>query len=388
MVSRQRRRQATIGTVGAAVAVGTALVFGANAHAEPSTPSATPSTANQKISIPKFDPARLEKGIGVGKKISVSPGGSIQAAVNQAMPGDIIQLAPGEYNGPVITARNGNEGAPITLRGAGAVIKGTDHVIQVKHSHWRFQDFTVNGVPNVPIAQFPNSAAETNEFITKHKNDIKDGRLIYIGEDTASGLTDIAISGTQLYGAGGECVRVRNNANNIFFYNNYVQSCGLFAKDTNNGKKYARHNGEAFYVGTSPKSTNQPWAGRDTTNNVWVVENTFRAFGSECVNTKEQSHDVYILANYCGATTEGYEFTGSSMELRGDKAFAMFNLIDGSPSIGIKVQSDDNKGKDNVLYGNLIRNVAVEPIRDKGVGTVDEGNIKEGGASAGLELAR
>ncbi|MFE7562370.1 hypothetical protein ACFU74_22105, partial [Kitasatospora sp. NPDC057500] len=44
----------------------------------------------------------------------VPPGGSIQAALDAALPGDVVQLLPGEYRGSVRITTPG-----VTLRGAG-----------------------------------------------------------------------------------------------------------------------------------------------------------------------------------------------------------------------------------------------------------------------------
>ena len=44
-----------------------------------------------------------------------------------------------------------------------------------------------------------------------------------------------------------------------------IQWCGLFAKEAS-ATRYAWHNGEGVYIGTSPKSTDQPMYAGDTSS--------------------------------------------------------------------------------------------------------------------------
>jgi len=53
-----------------------------------------------------------------GKTIQVSEGGSIARAMEEAAPGDTIQLAPGTFHEAVVFTKSGAEDAPITLRGS------------------------------------------------------------------------------------------------------------------------------------------------------------------------------------------------------------------------------------------------------------------------------
>ena len=59
-------------------------------------------------------------GATAGTTIVVSPGQSIQAAVNQAQPGDTVLVKPGVYHQAVLITTDG-----ITLRGSGDFLGGT-----------------------------------------------------------------------------------------------------------------------------------------------------------------------------------------------------------------------------------------------------------------------
>lgn len=70
--------------------------------------------------------------------------GSLQEAINAALPGDVLLLAAKTYNEDILIRRAGKATAPITLRGAGpgrSIILGT---IRVEASFWQLQDFEVN----------------------------------------------------------------------------------------------------------------------------------------------------------------------------------------------------------------------------------------------------
>lgn len=85
------------------------------------------------------------------EEYAVSPDGSpysIQKAMDLAGPGDTVTLADGVYTTPIVTARGGEEGDPITIKGGpGAIISGEqdDKVVTVLHSWVHLEGFTVDG---------------------------------------------------------------------------------------------------------------------------------------------------------------------------------------------------------------------------------------------------
>ncbi|HWL53718.1 MAG TPA: hypothetical protein VNQ90_14870 [Chthoniobacteraceae bacterium] len=80
-----------------------------------SKPSAIPETP------PPQPPAHWFQGHSAaadGRVIAVPEGGSLSQALEQAAPGDTLQLAPGVYRETVLITKGGAEGAPITVRGS------------------------------------------------------------------------------------------------------------------------------------------------------------------------------------------------------------------------------------------------------------------------------
>ena len=79
-------------------------------------------------------------------EISVSPGDSIQTAINEAVPGDIIVIAAGTYEEDLSTESEGTSTSPITLRGDGeVVITALGEVLAVDHGYWIVEDIIFDG---------------------------------------------------------------------------------------------------------------------------------------------------------------------------------------------------------------------------------------------------
>ncbi len=115
-------------------------------------------------------------------------------------------------------------------------------------------------------------------------------KLVYVGASTT--LLDIVgttISDMFLNGSGGECVRFRDRAANSLIDNSTIQWCGMLGQG-DDVDQYKYHNAEGVYIGTSPKSTDQPLYANDTSNNIVVRNSTINTYGSECFEVKENAH--------------------------------------------------------------------------------------------------
>ena len=88
--------------------------------------------------------------VAAAEEINLEPGAetSIQAAINDAGPGDIITLAGGTYEEDLSTESAGTEEAPITLRAAEdeeVIITSVGEVFQIDHAHWVIEGITFDG---------------------------------------------------------------------------------------------------------------------------------------------------------------------------------------------------------------------------------------------------
>ena len=345
-------------------------------------PAEVPAAAPAATPAPPVATAALyvdPRGSDTDDGTAAAPLATIQAALDKATPGTVINLAPGVYRETLATVRDGAPGAPITIKGpesgkdrAGryrAVVYGTGRVVSVNHSYYTFDGFTIDGQEKLAGTAYPTDLAAVTAFKNRVQPQVADGRLIYIGAaDDTRDLTGITIHNMFLNGAGGECVRLRNNAHDNAITDSVIQYCGMFGKgDDDERAKY--HNGEGVYIGTSPNSDSQPMHANDGSSRNLVARNTIRTFGSECFNVKENAHDNVLEDNVCSDNTESAEFDGSNIELRGHSNVVRNNEISDSAGVNIKIRSDSKKFDrgGNVVENNRISGGAAVFMLDSAV---------------------
>jgi hypothetical protein len=363
--------------------VGVLAVLAVQAIPRPAeVPAAAPTATPVPPSSPPVATAALyvdPRGSDTDDGTAAAPLATIQAALDKATPGTVINLAPGVYRETLATVRDGAPGAPITIKGpesgkdrAGryrAVVYGTGRVVSVNHSYYTFDGFTIDGQEKLAGTAYPTDLAAVTAFKNRVQPQVADGRLIYIGAaDDTRDLTGITIHNMFLNGAGGECVRLRNNAHDNAITDSVIQYCGMFGKgDDDERAKY--HNGEGVYIGTSPNSDSQPMHANDGSSRNLVARNTIRTFGSECFNVKENAHDNVLEDNVCSDNTESAEFDGSNIELRGHSNVVRNNEISDSAGVNIKIRSDSKKFDrgGNVVENNRISGGAAVFVLDSAV---------------------
>ena len=175
-----------------------------------------------------------------GDGSEAAPLRTIQAALDEAEAGTVVNLAPGEYREQLTTMRDGEPDAPITIRGpengkdpAGrnqAVLYGTGRIVNIDHSFYTLEGFTIDGQERLPGAQLPTDLGAIDAFKNGAQPQIEDSKLVYIGSaDTAQDITGVTIRNMFLTEAGTECVRMRNNANGNTITDSVIQYCGLRA---------------------------------------------------------------------------------------------------------------------------------------------------------------
>jgi hypothetical protein len=309
---------------------------------------------------------------------AAAPLATIQAALEKATPGTVVNLAPGVYHEQPVTVRDGAPGAPITIKGPEtgtdrsgryqAVLYGTGRIFNIDHSHITLDGFTIDGQEQLATVPYPADLRTIDAFKQSVQDRVEDGRLIYIGSDEKSrDLTGITITNMFLNGAGGECVRLRNNAHGNTITDSVIQYCGMYSTGGDDEDRAEYHNGEGVYIGTSPKSDDQPMHDNDTSSNNVVSRNVIRTFGSECFNIKENAHDNVFEDNACSANAESSEFEGSNVELRGYLNVVRNNQISDSAGYTIKIQSDGKKYDKggNVVENNRLSDSAADAFKIK-----------------------
>ena len=169
-----------------------------------------------------------------GSTIVVNPGQSIQAAVNQAQPGDTVLVKPGVYHQAVLITTDG-----ITLRGSGDFLGGT--VIEPPAS------------PPHNLCNNPHIFGATGVCIFAKQVNPKNGKVITpVYDDTVTGLyvKGFASNGVFGYGTYGLTVqRVKAVNNGEYGISRFESTKTLFANDIAIGSEEA-----GFYVGDSPNA--------------------------------------------------------------------------------------------------------------------------------------
>ena len=294
---------------------------------------------------------------------------TIQKALDLAAPGSTITLAAGEYPESIVTKTAGTAASPITIKGPEsgksasgryqAVVKskGTGgYVVAINHSNYTLDGFTVDGQPGIDRSAYPTSLSAVRGFKDAVQGKAINTKLVYVGADVASrDITGTRISNMFLSGAGGECVRFRNRAAASLVVNSVIQWCGMLASG-DDSSKYKYHNSEGVYVGTSPKSTDQPLYANDTSNGIVVRNSTINTFGGECFDVKENAHHNRIEDSDCGFNDEPLSFKGSNIELRGDHNLIRRTKVHDSRSWNVKLASDSaqyDKGGNSIQQSNF-----------------------------------
>jgi hypothetical protein len=255
------------------------------------------------------------------------------------------------------------------------VVHGTGRIFNIDHSWITLDGFTVDGQEQLATTPYPTDLRAIDAFKDRVQDRVDDSRLVYIGSsEDVRDITGVTVNNMFLNGAGGECVRLRNNARGNTISNSVVQYCGMYGKgDDEDRAEY--HNGEGIYIGTSPKSDDQPLPGTDESANNVVTRNVIRTFGSECFNVKENAHDNVFEDNVCSDNAESLEFEGSNVELRGYGNIVRNNEISDSAGYSIKIQNDGreyDKGG-NVVENNRLSGAAGEIFKIKS--SADQGAI-------------
>lgn len=288
------------------------------------------------------DPTAHETGIGTSR----NPLPSIQKALERAMPGDTIRLAPGRYFQDFRTVRDGRPSHPIIIEGRKDAIvsgAGAPRIAQINHDHIELRGFTIDG---------------------KHreggsKDSYRDKLIYVVGARAGDGVTGLRIIGMNLRNAGGECIRLRYQAQRNEVARSTIQRCGIYDFVYGDGGK----NGEGIYIGTAPEQLGKngaPDSAIDRSDANWIHHNTFDTRGNECVDIKEGSSGNIVEHNRC---TGQKDENSAGLDARGSGNVFRHNMVYKNRGAGIRLGGDTAQdGIQNSAYSNT--------LRDNGVGSL------------------
>jgi Right handed beta helix region len=264
------------------------------------------------------------------------PFASIQKAVDQAQPGDLISLGPGIYLEDVVSRSGGAPNAPITIKGpADAVIKGAggSRIVEINHDYLTLEGFTIDGLWGSPAT----------------KQGFREKLLYVVGRQPNDGVTGLKVLRMTFKNAGGECLRMRYFAQDNEVADSRFENCGVHDFRFHAGKR----NGEAIYIGTAPEQRGNgenPTADTDRSNENWIHGNTFNTRGNECVDIKEASSGNIVEHNSC---TGQQDPNSGGFDARGGGNIFRYNESFGNLGAGIRLGGDGaDDGLNNQVYGN------------------------------------
>lgn len=292
---------------------------------------------------------------------------SIQKALERAMPGDTIELRAGRYFQDIRTVRDGRPGRPIVIRGGrDAVVSGAGagRVVEVNHDYIELRGFTIDG----------RHAPENG------KDSYRDKLIYAVGNRPGDGVTGLRIIGMSLRNAGGECIRLRYQAQRNEIANSSIENCGIYDFVYKDGGK----NGEGVYIGTAPEQLGGrgvPDGAVDRSSANWIHHNTFNTRGNECVDIKEGSSGNIVEHNRC---TGQRDRKSAGLDARGSGNVFRYNVVYGNRGAGIRLGGDeDDDGVGNSAYSNTLRDNQVGSLKvQRGPQGKICGNILQGKRTA------
>lgn len=242
---------------------------------------------------------------------------SINDALEDAGPGDVVHVSEGTYEEEVRSVRAGEEDAPIRIVGPDAHIEGEEidegHLIEVTHDHVTLEGFEVSNAD----------------------------KLLWI-EDA----TGVRVLCNDFHDAGGECVRLKVFASENEIARNIVHDCGQENFDLDDDRK----NGEGVYIGTAPEQLDRnPTDDPDESNRNWVHHNLI-SVPAECVDLKEAATGNVVEDNLC-VGSEDPDNAGFSS--RGRETILRRNVSMGHEGAGIRLGGDSERdGTDSLVVAN------------------------------------
>lgn len=212
---------------------------------------------------------------------------TIQAALDEAMPGDDISIPPGEYHEKVETVRAGTPGDPITIAGPpSAVIRGDPDeygIVRINHSHVHLRGVTITGLLD------PSRPDDLSAYVR--------GQLVQTRPPTSTDryLRDVVLAPGRIGHSRESLIGLERTVSAEIGPTTVI---GLAGADYIVGDGDG-HNGELLYIGTSPSNLGadwHPWTELDRTRDVRIqgVSNEAGHPHAEAVDIKEGTSDVLV----------------------------------------------------------------------------------------------
>lgn len=255
--------------------------------------------------------------------VNVSTAAQLAAAISAALPGDLIQMAPGTYTGKRTITRSGTADKPIALCGPRtAVIAYTSlssgWVMNLQASYWVLHGFSVtNGIAGVHI----------------------------------TGGSYNVLDSLNVHDVGQEAIKVAEFSSHNILRNNWIHDTG----------KYKPGFGEGTYIGTADSQWDTATNGQpDKSDSNQVLNNTYGPnVKSENVDAKPGTTGGLIQGNTFNCAGESPDNTNAAcIGIKGNNYTFQGNTLTGSIKHGFDVVVLVQGWGNNTLFtGNTVNNI-------------------------------
>ena len=286
--------------------------------------------------------------------LTVKEGGSIQNAINDAMPGDTVKISDGTYFEDLKTVRDGEKDKRITITGSRKAILQSGgkegRLFQIHHDYITVNGFTIDG----QIGDGSKEEHFTDKLLYAHGN--RKTRVIHqYGKEFRSAIDGLVVSNMVLKNAGGECSRLRYFITNAEYYGNRVENCGVHDFVFGGMKSV---NGEVLYIGTSSNQWNDGKnpTPEDGSRYIHVHHNVFEGKSNE-LDVKEGTE--YVLVEYNKCSTQK-DVNSACLDSRTDNIIFRYNEVYDNDGAGVRIGGHTidghTFGQKNEVYGNTFFN--------------------------------
>lgn len=294
--------------------VGTVWVVAGTGSDDTDASDESPGWVDESTPEPATPPDAIE---GCDDGVVVSTAATLQAALDAAQPGDVIQISPGTYVGNFVITPSGTASDPITLCGsAESILDGGDveggYVVHLDGAaYWHLVGFTVtNGQKGV----------------------------------MADGTVGSVIQDLTVHTIGDEAIHLRRFSTDNLVTGNDVSVTGL------RREKF----GEGIYVGTAESN----WCDitgcePDTSDRNIVENNTIHQTTAEAIDVKEGTSNGIVRGNTFDGSGMHEDGSDSWVDIKGNDWLIEGNVGTNSLLDGFQTHEIlDGWGTRNVFRGN------------------------------------
>ena len=264
----------------------------------------------------RYDPLSACPGL-YERRVDVATEAQLRAALADARPGDLIELAEGVYRGRFELTRDGERSRPITVCGRrAAVIEGPDIVpgeygIHIQADHWQLVGFTIRH-------HSKGIVADDGDFLV--------------------------LRGLEIHDIGGEGIRLRTHSSDNLITESWIYDTGVDEPD----------NGEGIYIGTAESQ----WCRNtecepDLSDRNRVIANAIGpGTTAESIDIKEGTTGGLVADNVFDGS--GMTATDSWLDVKGNNWRIVDNRGTNAPWDGFQTHmAVPGWGRDNHFSGNI-----------------------------------